>query len=420
MSRDRIVELRRVKASELQPAENNWRLHPEHQRTLLRALIGEIGYAAPLVAREAADGSLVLIDGHLRAELTPDAEVPVVVVDLTEAEADKVLATLDTVGAMADRDDEELSALLASLEWDNAGLPDLVMDAIPAFDNGNVPKSDERVPDDVPETPEEPIAQLGDIWLLRGATGVEHRVLCADVFDRDQRLPLFDGVGEVDMVATDPPYAIYGSATGIGSDIADDKMVRPFFEQLARLCHAHVREFGHVYWCCDWRSWAAIWESVKRGGLSAKNCIVWDKGSSGLGVSYANTYELVGFFAKLPPQKTMTSGARTGQRQVHRPNVFRCNRVSGKKRQHNAAKPVELMEELLTNSSDDGGSVLDPFLGSGTTIIAAERIGRRCLGIDIEPKWVDVSVQRWADYTKRDPVRHADGAKWSELVAARS
>lgn len=124
--RDRIRDLRRVKAALLQQNPRNWRTHPKQQRDALRGLLAEIGYAGALVARELEDGSLQLIDGHLRAETTPDQAVPVLVVDLTQEEADKLLALHDPLAAMAGRDDETLGDLLASIETQDAAVRELI------------------------------------------------------------------------------------------------------------------------------------------------------------------------------------------------------------------------------------------------------------------------------------------------------
>jgi len=119
--RDRIKELRRVKASDLIPNPRNWRTHPVAQQDALRGVLAEVGYADALIARETPDG-LMLVDGHLRAETTPDADVPVLVLDIDEAEADLMLATLDPLAAMAGRDEERLTELLATVSSDNEGV----------------------------------------------------------------------------------------------------------------------------------------------------------------------------------------------------------------------------------------------------------------------------------------------------------
>ena len=114
--RDRIKELRRLPAADLRPNPRNWRLHPPHQQDALRGLLAEVGYAGALLARELADGTLMLIDGHLRAETTPDAVVPVLVLDVDEAEADKILLTHDPLASMATASHEHLNQLLAEVD----------------------------------------------------------------------------------------------------------------------------------------------------------------------------------------------------------------------------------------------------------------------------------------------------------------
>ncbi|HLA86360.1 MAG TPA: ParB N-terminal domain-containing protein [Thermoguttaceae bacterium] len=117
--RDRIKELRRVRAADLRPNSRNWRTHPARQRDALRGVLAEIGYADALVARELPDGSLELIDGHLRAETTPEAEVPVLVVDLDDEEAAKLLAVLDPLAALAETNHDALADLVAQVETEN-------------------------------------------------------------------------------------------------------------------------------------------------------------------------------------------------------------------------------------------------------------------------------------------------------------
>ena len=117
--RDRIKELRRVKASQLRPHPRNWRTHPRSQRDALRGILAEIGYADALLARELPDGSLELIDGHLRAETTPDVEVPVLVLDLDEQEAAKLLALHDPLAELAGANDDVLAELLEHVETEN-------------------------------------------------------------------------------------------------------------------------------------------------------------------------------------------------------------------------------------------------------------------------------------------------------------
>jgi hypothetical protein len=120
--RDRIKELRRVRAAELRPNPRNWRVHPPAQQAALRGVLAEIGYADALLARELPDGSLMLIDGHLRAETTPESVVPVLVLDVDEAEADKILLTHDPLAGMATVSQEHLHALLDEVRTESSAL----------------------------------------------------------------------------------------------------------------------------------------------------------------------------------------------------------------------------------------------------------------------------------------------------------
>ena len=123
--RDRVRELRRVRAGDLRPNPKNWRRHPEAQAAALKGLLSEIGYADALIVRELPDGSYMIIDGHLRAETTPDMMVPVLVVDVTEEEADKLLLALDPLAGMAESDSERLADLIRTVQTDNAAVEEL-------------------------------------------------------------------------------------------------------------------------------------------------------------------------------------------------------------------------------------------------------------------------------------------------------
>ena len=120
--RDRIKELRRVRAADLRPNPRNWRIHPPAQQAALRGVLAEVGYADALLARELPDGTLMLVDGHLRAETTPESVVPVLVLDVDEAEADKILLTHDPLAGMATASEERVRELLAEVQTENAAV----------------------------------------------------------------------------------------------------------------------------------------------------------------------------------------------------------------------------------------------------------------------------------------------------------
>ena len=132
---DRVTEMRLVPADQLIANPANWRRHPQAQQRALAAVLDEVGFAGAVIAREDDDGGLVIIDGHARAEMVGEATVPVLVTDLTEAEANVVLATYDPIGAMAVRDDEALLRVLDRTEANNEVLTALLGDLVPKPDN---------------------------------------------------------------------------------------------------------------------------------------------------------------------------------------------------------------------------------------------------------------------------------------------
>jgi hypothetical protein len=151
--RDRIKELRRVPAGELRPNPRNWRLHPPEQQDALRGVLAEVGYADALLVRELADGTLMLIDGHLRAETTPDAVVPVLILDVDENEANKILLTHDPLAGMATVADDHLQSLLAEVQTESAALQsmlDHIAPPAPGSAGGSPPITPPEVP--IPES----------------------------------------------------------------------------------------------------------------------------------------------------------------------------------------------------------------------------------------------------------------------------
>ena len=202
--RDRIKDLRRVKASELTPNPRNWRKHPPAQQRAMAAALDEIGFADAVLARE-VDGGLELIDGHLRTETVPDAELPVLVLDVTEAEADKLLATLDPLAAMATTDAAKLGDLISHLTVSSKDLQQVV-------DQTAAGAGIEAAPDEVAEPEVPPIEQVdqlrekwktepGQVWQLG-----RHRVACGDCRNADDVARLLDG-DQINVAITSPPYA---------------------------------------------------------------------------------------------------------------------------------------------------------------------------------------------------------------------
>ena len=206
--RDRIKELRRVVAKKLVPNPKNWRRHPKAQVEALRGLLGEIGYADALLARDMPDGKLMLIDGHLRAETTPDAVVPVLVLDVTEEEADKILLTLDPLAAMAESDAERIKALLATVRTDSGAVQELLKRTAGDRLWETVHPHEVDEVEVSPEKAEELKAKWGterdQLWQIGS-----HRIICGDCGDASHVARLWAGGGpRLRMIWTDPPYGV--------------------------------------------------------------------------------------------------------------------------------------------------------------------------------------------------------------------
>jgi DNA modification methylase len=421
-----------VAIAELRPFERNPREHPAEQIAALAGFIRSVGFAVPvLVDRE---GNVV--DGHARivaAEQLGMDRVPVVEVEfLTPKQRLAVMVAGSRIASMGRWVPENLTWAIEQIRPE---VPDLGAIGFSDEELGRLRADSERLmdppaepdgageaepePEEEPafDPPARPVTREGDVWVLG-----QHSIACGDSLRSEVR-GLLLGRERGDCVFTDPPYAIYGSSTGIASDITDDKMVRPFFREVLLACLGSCRPFAHVYVCCDWRSYPSWWEVAKGTGVVPKNCLVWDKGGSGLGANYANTHEWI-LFAWILPLRRGMSQKITGGRVVNDSNVWRVNRVpaAGAKggREHNAQKPLDLALRALDNSTEPGGLVLDFFLGSGTTVIAAERSGRRCLGFEIDPRYCDVTVERWQHETGERATLRDGGAAFAEVAAERS
>ncbi len=397
--RDRIKELRRVKASELVPHPENWREHPPAQRDALLGAITEIGYADALLARELPDGRLQVIDGHCRRDLTPDQEVPVLVLDLDEAEARKLLVTLDPLAAMAEANQDALGRLLHDVQTDSEGLQTMLDDlakqeGIDLFADGAEELQDPGPQiDRAAELQKQWGTELGQLWEIPGKAGV-HRLLCGDSTKREDVERVMGGL-VLDAILTDPPYGVaYIGKTRDALTIENDSLTE---EQLQALWAGAL-----LAWLPQMKDGGAFYATVPAGSLHLvfakemlrlgvlRQCLVWNKDSMVLGHSdYHYKHEPVLYGWK-------PGGAHYFVDDRTRTTVLDYKRPKAS-REHPTMKPVALWCELLANSTQREGQVGDPFLGSGTTMVAAENLGRVCMGIEIEPKYVAVSLERLED-----------------------
>jgi DNA modification methylase len=405
--RDRIRELRRVPAKDLRPNPRNWRTHPKSQQDALKGVLAEIGYADALLARELEDGSLMLVDGHLRAETTPDQEVPVLILDVTEAEARKILLTLDPLAGMAESNREALDSLLREIDTGSEALQEMLAEL--AKENG-LYLTPEIQQDEVPETPEDPVTKPGDLWLLG-----EHRLLCGDSTKGEDVGRVLGGRKPFIMV-TDPPYGVeydpdwrnraerpdgtpYGAArTGqVANDETADwtESYKLFPGDVAYVWHAGkfaadviLNLLAAKFLCRSQIIWVKPALVISRGDYHWQHEPCWYSVRKG------------------KPSKWCGDRSQSTRWDISNRNTEKDN--------HGTPKPVECMARPIRNHGGKDDDVYDPFLGSGTTIIAAEQLNRRCYAIELEPAYVDVSVIRWQNLTGREAVRE-DGVTFNSL-----
>jgi len=378
------VEMRPTQ--DVRPYEKNAKRHAKSQVRKVADSIREFGWAQPL----AVDASGTLIVGHCRleaAKLLGLKEVPVVVMDGLTAAQVRALRLADNRLNESAWDMGLVIEELKGLTVEGIDLTGFSRDLVLEANAGD---------DDAPAPPKKPVSRLGSLYELG-----DHRLLCGDSTKGEDVARLMGGE-RADMVFTDPPYVMYGNSNG-AEGVADDKMVSSFFRDVLSTSKQSVKPFGHVYVCCDWRGVGAWYRVNSEVRLSMKNLIVWDKGTPAMGSMFRPQYEMMLFFSNSAEvAKVAGKSAGGGQRTVgNHSNVWQFNRVSPKEKEHTAAKPVALMERAVGISSEKGETVLDLFGGSGSTLIACEKAGRKCRMAEIDPAYCDVIVTRWERMTGR-------------------
>jgi DNA modification methylase len=386
--RDRVIRFDRVPASTIRPSPFNWRTHPVAQADALQGLLAELGFAGAVLARELPDGVLEAIDGHLRLETMGAGLVPVLVTDLTEAEAKKLLATFDPLGAMAGADAERLEALLGEVQTGNDAVAALLEQL--AHDHGLSPEDNQPGGggDEFDATPEETGStrtQPDDLWVIGG----KHRLLVGDCTVPQNITRLLAGV-RVEMMFADPPYGVdyvgkTADALTIGNDGADElpRLLRGAFAGALEA----VRPGGAWYVCAPAgpQHWEFARQLLELGVY--RQALVWVNDQFVLGhCDYHYRHEPI-FYGWAP------GGTRHEVPTRDQDSVWQIDRPR-RNAEHPTMKPVALVERAVANSSDRGHIVYDPFLGSGTTVIAAHRLGRVCYGCELEPRYADVVLRR--------------------------
>ena len=393
-TRSRIKELRYVKASELAPDPRNPRRHPATQRAALQAMLADVGIADAVIARETPDG-LMLIDGHLRAGLDPDQMLPVLVTDLDETEAGKVLATLDPLAAMADVDGDALARLIA-----DAAPPIDLKAMFPDVDIAGILASEPLTdPDAVPEPSAEPVSKWGDVWLLG-----RHRIMCGDSGDLADVAKLLDGAAPRLMV-TDPPYGVnydpaWRKAEGFSNPAQrKDLVTHDDTTDWSPALRAYAPDVCYV-WSPSGGYLLDFGRILQEADYEIRAQLIWRKQQIVISRGHYHRQHEPCFYAVRKGATAAWKGDRKQSTVWDIPNLLKAIRddsTNPNARQELVAqKPVECMERPIRNHE---GDVYDPFVGSGTTIIAAERQDRTCYAMEIAPQYVDAAVKRWEDYT---------------------
>tara|TARA_R110000824_G_scaffold86945_2_gene214731 strand:+ start:1612 stop:2835 length:1224 start_codon:yes stop_codon:yes gene_type:complete len=378
----------------------NWRTHPKNQREALRGSLDSLGWVQRIIVNTETGH---VVDGHARLEEAQAAgeQVPVLYVSLTEEEERQALATLDPISALAGANTEALTSLLAGVTIESDALRQVVEDLAPS-----APVDGLTDPDAIPEV-DEPLSALGDLWTLG-----DHRLLCGDATVAEDVERLMAGE-EAALVFTDPPYGVdiqecdmvqaevrgrRKDGKGVpNDDLTGDALVALLQRAFARAYE--TSEPGSNWYVCappgvDYRHPLNI-----LAGLGvARHGIVWVKDRFVMGrADYHYRHENIIYGWK-------PGAAHHAVPTRDQDSVWEFKRP-GRSPEHPTMKPEALVEYAIAQSSVSGVIVYDPFLGSGTTLIAAERLGRRCYGMEIEPKYVDVAVKRWEDFTGKEAVR---------------
>ncbi len=379
-----------VPIAELAPWESNPRKNDAAVEKVADS-IKRFGFGSPILAR--CNGEVIAGHSRLKAAVRLGLDrVPVRFLDLDPADA-RLLALADNkLGEIAEWDEALLAEILKDFDPADAAIAGFgaaeVADLLAAIAEPEALQGDLDV---APDLPSEPIAKLGDLWLLG-----RHRVLCADSTKPDSLERLMGG-NRADMVFTDPPYNVdYVGKTKDALRIQNDAMSDAEFYEFLLAVHrnmlAHTRPGGAIYVCHSDSAGLIFRKALVDAGWLHKQCVIWVKQSIVMGrQDYHWQHEPI-LYGWAPGGPHQWHGDRKQS------TVWNIDRPS-RSEAHPTMKPVELMERALGNSSAPGGRILDTFGGSGSTLIACEKTGRSGYLVEIDPRYVDVIVRRWEKAT---------------------
>ena len=390
--RDRIIEFTRIKASDLTPHPQNWRKHPKAQQAAMSGILKEVGYVDALMVRE-HDGGYQIIDGHLRAETTPDATVPVLVVDLDDAETALVLATFDPLAAMAEASAEHLDALLQQVNTTDAALQAMLADV--ANNAGLYAQKNEQDAepklDQADELNKTWQVKTGDIWLVG-----QHRLMCGDSTKADDVARLMNGA-KAEMMFTDPPYGVNYEGGHFHSGDVNIKRKREklAYDDTTAIYPAFLPVALPVVDgpCYMWFAGSIardVYNAVYDNACEVHALIIWHKKNAtyaAMNAQYKQRHEPCLYFK--PKGSTLRWCGATTEATVWNQDRDGINEF------HPTQKPVALAAKAINNH--EATIILDAFCGSGSTLIAAEQLNRKCYGMEISPAYCAVILQRATD-----------------------
>lgn len=368
-----------------------WTKNPRKNDPAVKAVADSIkrfGFGAPLLARQ-ANGEIIAGHTRLKAAIKLGlTEVPVRYLDLTESEAHALALADNKVGELAEWDDAVLAEVLKGmaeagdniegLGWSSNDIQKMITE--PGTEDG-----------EVMEPPAEPITKPGDLWLLG-----DHRLLCGDSTKAEDVERLMAGA-RADLMLTDPPYNVdYTGKTKDALKVANDSMADEDFRKFLASCFSAAFDSlkpGASFYVFHADSEGYNFRgAVKDCGQTVRQCLVWVKDVLVMGrQDYHWQHEpcLYGW------KEGAAHGWYSDRKQT---TLLRFNRPI-RSEDHPTMKPVELFAYLMGNSTAPQGLAYDPFLGSGTTLIAAEQLGRKCYGMELSPAYCDVIINRWETLT---------------------
>ncbi|WP_243288758.1 site-specific DNA-methyltransferase [Geothrix terrae] len=429
--------IQQVSIGDLHPSSSNPRVHTRKQVRQIAESIKAFGFNVPVLV----DGQNRVIAGHGRlqaATLLGWTEVPTICLEhLTEAQAKAFMVADNKLTENAAWDDrllgeafrdlslQELEFSLETTGFD-MGEIDLLIEGLEEAPPGDDPA------DDLGPAAGPAVSCRGDLWLLG-----PHRLLCGSALKSEDLDQLMDG-SQASVMFTDPPYnvPVQGHVSGLGriqhrefamaSGEMDAAQFTEFLTTACGLLAQHSVNGSLHYLCMDWRHVGELLAAGKATYTELKNLCVWAKDNAGMGSFYRSQHELVFVFKNgtAPHQNHV----QLGQYGRYRSNVWRYAGVNSFSRAteegnllelHPTVKPVALVADALKDASSRGEIVLDTFLGSGTTLMAAERTGRVCCGLELDPLYVDVAVRRWQAFTNQAAVHSESGLTFDQVQAER-